>query len=118
MNLPEEERLPIIGPGITGVSVFARKGSYSHSFAAAARKHGWPLGNTVPPVWDFRFYRCDGSSMLLHPPWKRKGRRGMQATPYRDGDPSSEAVPKRGPGWSDGKGTFRAYHQAPYLAAP
>ena len=67
MKAEEAER--VVGPGLVGLSLYPRPGSYDHRRAAVARKHGQDLSacDGRPPIWDFKFDRSHGSSVLAHP---------------------------------------------------
>ena len=67
MKAEEAER--VVGPGLVGLSLYPRPGSYDHRRAAVARKHGQDLSarDGRPPIRDFKFDRSHGSSVLAHP---------------------------------------------------
>jgi hypothetical protein len=110
---PQEAEL-VVGPGLVAISLYNRPGTYDHHRAHAANKHGHEdlqHCNYRPPIWDFRFYRSDGSSMLVHP--RRQKKQKMDITSLAD-CPDGPVMPKAGSGKSDGKGTYRRVTEAAY----
>ena len=110
---PEEAEM-VVGPGLVGISLCPRPGSYDHHRAAAAKKLGHEDLSACkwkPPIWEFRFDRSNGSSVVAHPRWKRKGK--MEIAGLAD-CPQEPVMPKAGPGKSDGKGTYRRLTEAVY----
>ena len=103
---PEEAEF-VVGPGLVGILLYPRPESYDHHRAAAAKKHGHEdlsACDCRPPIWNFRFDRSDGSSVLVHPRWKTT--KGMEISALEDCS-QVPVMPKAGPGRSDGNGTHR-----------
>ena len=58
--------------------------------------------------------RADGTGVLLHPPWKKKG--AIKILPLHDMPHAVSPVPRSGLGMSDGKGTYRRTTSAAYTS--
>ena len=69
-----EEAERVVGLGLVGISVYPRPGTFDHHRAQVAKTVGQDLiaCGGRPPIWDFKFDRSDGSSVLVHPrTWDR-----------------------------------------------
>ena len=107
------------GSGLTGLSLYQRPGSYDHHRAHANVKHNRTAGH--PVIWDFLVTNADGGQWLLHPRWSPKAK--CEITPLADAGALLGTIPAKGPGRSDGRGTYRrataTYTEAvPDSAAP
>jgi hypothetical protein len=103
---PEEAEF-VVGPGLVGILLYPRPESYDHQRAVAAKTHGHEDLTACehrPPIWDFRFDRSDGSSVLVHPRWHKA--EGMEISAF-DGCSQVPATPIAGLGRSDEKVTHR-----------
>ena len=56
-------------------------------------------------MWDFLLERADGSSIRLHPQWSTT----VVETFAGEGHDTEVEPPARGPGTSDGPGTYRRF---------
>jgi hypothetical protein len=100
----DDVRRRVIGTGITAVAVSKRSGSYDHHMAVAAREHGW--SNAVVENVDFKITRTDGTVLLVHPRWAKKGKKVDVVEPPPGRRPTA-IMPDHGPGRSDGPSTYR-----------
>jgi hypothetical protein len=110
---PQEAEM-VVGPGVVAISLYPRPNSYDHHRARAAVKHGHEdlqHCDFRPPIWDFRFYRSDGISMMVHP--RRQKNQKMNIADLAD-CPDKPVMAKAGSGKSDGKGTYRHLTNAVY----
>ena len=57
------------------------------------------------PVWDFVVHRADGAAIRLHPEWSKPKFPSFAA----EGHETAVAVPNKGFGKSDGRGTYASY---------
>jgi hypothetical protein len=59
----------VVGPGLIGISMCPRLGTFDHHRAQVAKSFGEDLSACEgrPPIWDFEFYRSDGTFVLVHP---------------------------------------------------
>jgi hypothetical protein len=104
----------VVGVGVVAVLMFVRPNSYDHHRAHSfVKQHGYTPENR-PPVWDFLVRRADGTAILLHPRWRRKG--GIDILPFEDMPDAVSPVPSAGVGKSDGKGTYRRTKNAAYAS--
>jgi hypothetical protein len=64
-----EEASRVVGPGLVGISLYPRPGTFDHHRAQMAKVCGENLNACEgrPPIWDFKFYRSDGTIVLVHP---------------------------------------------------
>jgi hypothetical protein len=64
-----EEAERVVGPGLVGISLYPRPGTFDHHRAQMAKFCGENLNACEgrPPIWDFKFYRSDGTFVLVHP---------------------------------------------------
>lgn len=113
LALRPEEQTAVVGAGITAVRVQRRPGSYDHHMAVAAREHGWQ--HHVEEIVDFAFARADGTTVLVHPRWRRKGKLEVIQLPADSA--AVRMVPEKGPGRSDGPGTYKRITSAAYSDA-
>ena len=103
-QLDEESMFYVVGDGLVKCEFSARKNSYDHKTAHRNVKTSKPQ----PPqlrVWDFVVWRADGSGIRLHPQWKTTHIDTFQV----EGHTFQVQMPRRGPGTSDGRGTFKKY---------
>ena len=104
----------VVGVGVVAVLMFVRPDSYDH-----CRGHAFVKANKTPPmhrppIWDFLVKRADGTGILLHPRWRRKG--GIEILPFERMPHAVSPVPSAGVGKSDGKGTYRRTKNAAYTS--
>ena len=107
----EQDRHAIVGTGITAVAVSRLAGSYDHHRAVASRECNW--GKIIEGIVDFSITRADGTVVLVHPRWKKKGKKLEWTTRPHRGVPTA-IIPDNGPGRSDGPGTYRRVTSAAY----
>ena len=107
----EQDRHAIVGTGITAVAVSRRAGSYDHHMAVASRERNW--GKIIEGIVDFSITRADGTVVLVHPRWKKKGNKLEWTTRPPRGVPTA-IIPDKGKGRSDGPGTYRRVTSAAY----
>jgi hypothetical protein len=62
------------------------------------------LVDNAAEVVDFFFERCDGTKLLIHP---RRDKCHFDVLEVAPGQKPRPVVPKKGPGQSDGRGTFK-----------
>jgi hypothetical protein len=64
-----EEANKVVGPGLVGISLYPRLGTLDHHRAQFAKNCGESLNACEgrPPIWDFQFFRSDGTFVLVHP---------------------------------------------------
>jgi hypothetical protein len=91
---PQEAEM-VVGPGLVAISLYRRPDTHHHDDLQHC--------DGRPPIWDFRFYRSDGISMMVHP--HRKKSTQMYIKPLED-CLTTPVMPKAGSGKSDGKGTY------------
>ena len=104
----------VVGVGVVAVLMFVRPNSYDHHRGHSfVNLHGKQPENR-PPVWDFLVKRADGTGILLHPRWRKKG--GIDILPFEDMPDAVSPVPSAGVGKSDGKGTYRRTKNAAYTS--
>ena len=104
----------VVGVGVVAVLMFVRPNSYDHHRASSfVKQHGYKPENS-PPIWDFLVKRADGTGILLHPRWRKKG--GIDILPFEDMPDAVSPVPSAGVGKSDGKGTYRRTKNAAYAS--
>ena len=104
----------VVGVGVVAVLMFVRPNSYDHHRGHSfVNLHGKQPENR-PPVWDFLVKRADGTGILLHPRWRKKG--GIDILPFEDMPDAVSPVPSAGVGKSDGKGTYRRTKNAAYAS--
>ena len=85
---------------------FATRGkSYDHERHHAAAAAGHPRKDVTLPKWDFVVLREDGSGIRLHPRWSET----KIPTFAVAGHEVQVEPPRRGPGTSDGPGTYKKY---------
>ena len=113
-----DKGLEIVGSGVVGMSLYQRPNSYDHHRASAIVKAGGKVAGNLP-IWDFLVTNADGGEWLLHPRWDSK----CQITTLAASRALLGTIPAKGPGRSDGRGTYRkataTYTEAvPHTAAP
>ena len=108
------DRRRVIGAGITAVAVSKRVGSYDHHMAVAAKECMWE--NACTEIVDFSITRTDGSVVLVHPRWKKKGTK-LSVIELPPGGMPIAIMPEHGPGRSDGPGTYRRVTGAAYTVS-
>ena len=100
----------VVGGGIITCEFAARPNSYDHKVQYNERELGLVNRNRrqeLKAAYDFVLTREDGTGVRLHPAYK-----GLKIEAYHmDGHASQVEPPSRGPGTSDGRGTFRRYSQ-------
>ena len=106
-QLDENSMLEVVGGGLVRCEFSRRPNSYDHAthFAmnAARNEHEGPQLR----IWDFVLWREDGSGIRLHPQWSRPS----IATFAPEGHAEQVQCPRKGPGRSDGKGTYKKYKE-------
>jgi hypothetical protein len=110
----DADRRRVIGTGITAVAVSKRVGSYDHHMAVAAKECTWE--NACTEIVDFSITRTDGSVVLVHPRWKRRGTK-LSVIELPPGGMPIAIMPEHGPGRSDGPGTYRRVTGAAYTVS-
>ena len=104
----------MVGVGVVAVLMFVRPNSYDHCRGHAFLKASFTPPTHRPPIWDFLVKRADGTGILLHPRWRKKG--GIEILPFEDMPHAVSPVPSAGVGTSDGKGTYRRTKNAAYTS--
>ena len=104
-QLDEDSMLEVVGGGLVRCEFSRRPNSYDHAthFAMNAERneHEGPQLR----IWDFVLWREDGSGIRLHPQWTRP----RIATFATESHAEQVQCPRKGPGRSDGEGTFKKY---------
>ena len=85
--------------GLVACYVDRRNNSYDHKLAVQAP------GSAAKQIWDFLVERADGTAIRLHQNFKDIKFSAFPEHPHA----SPVGLPRRGPGTSDGKGTFKHY---------
>ena len=104
------------------VKVAARPGSIDHAYASAYIKHGWSgiapaVAGPSVELGDYCLRRADGSTVLVHPRFRKHRPGCLGMVPGGDGAPVPPPT-KAEPGKSDGKGTFAKQLAAAYPPMP
>ena len=92
--------------GVTRMTCEPVPGSYDHKRWHAARHLHRPYGeDAAVPVWDFFVTRTDGTRVRFHTNYNNN--KVEVATVNEEQAHDLSKVPKRGKGYSDGRGTYR-----------
>ena len=100
--------------GVVRITCEPVPGSYDHKRSHAARHLGRPYGpEAVVPVWDFFVTRTDGSTVRFHTNYRNNK---VEVAKVSGGRATEELPkpPRKGPGKSDGPGTYRRQTQGNY----
>ena len=104
-QLDEDSMLEVVGGGLVRCDFSRRPNSYDHALHCAMKAERVEHKGPHEQLWDFVIWRKDGSGIRLHPEWTRT----KFATFAVEGHAEQVQCPHKGPGRSDGKGTFKRY---------
>ena len=109
-QLDEDSMFDVVGVGLVRCVFAARPNSYDHKTHHANRMAGRATGPQLR-IWDFVLWRADGTGIRLHPQWSTAKIEACDV----EGHAEQVQCPKKGPGTSDGPGTYKYYRNT---AAP
>ena len=104
-QLDETSMSEVVGDGLVRCDFSRRPNSYDHALHCAMKAERVEHKGPHEQLWDFVIWRKDGSGIRLHPEWTRT----KFATFAVEGHAEQVQCPQKGPGTSDGKGTFKKY---------
>ena len=104
-QLDETSMSEVVGDGLVRCEFSRRPNSYDHAIHCAMNAERVEHEGPHEQMWDFVIWRKDGSGIRLHPEWSRT----KFATFAVEGHAEQVQCPHKGPGRSDGKGTFKRY---------
>ena len=103
-QLDEGSMKDVVGVGLVRCEFAARANSYDRKMHHANRRAGRAQGPQLR-VWDFVLWRADGTGIRLHPQWSTTKIETNEVEPHAE----QVQCPRRGPGTSDGPGTYKRY---------
>ena len=106
-QLDETSMSEVVGDGLVRCDFSRRPNSYDHALHCAMKAERVEHKGPHEQLWDFVIWRKDGSGIRLHPEWSRT----KFATFAVEGHAEQVQCPQKGPGTSDGKGTFKKYKE-------
>ena len=106
-QLDENSMLEVVGGGLVRCEFSRRPNSYDHATHFAMNAERDEHEGPQLQMWDFVLWREDGSGIRLHPEWTRT----TIATFATEGHAEQVQCPRKGPGRSDGKGTYKKYKE-------
>ena len=103
-QLDEDSMFAVVGVGLIRCEFAARPNSYDHKTHHANRMAGRATG-PQSRVYDFVLWRADGTGIRLHPQYTTTKIEACDV----EGHATQVQCPKKGPGTSDGPGTYKYY---------
>ena len=104
-QLDDTSMQQVVGDGLVRCEFSPRPNSYDHKTHHAMKQLGIDYNGPQLRIMDFVLWRTDRTGIRLHPQWSKT----WIETYDVEGHPVQVSCPSKGPGTSDGPGTYRFF---------